>query len=75
MDGPLVRVQYWRFGVVFGQSAPAPRIVLLGLADGPPGAWGRSAWCCAELLSSLLLEFHFRFGIVWGLFLGLEGPL
>jgi hypothetical protein len=44
-------------------------------ADRPPSHRGLSAWCLAELLSSLLLVFHFRFGIVWGLFLGLVGPL
>jgi hypothetical protein len=81
-DGLLFRVQYWRFKGCFGQSAAALQKVRLGLADGPPrpcrrsaGACGRSVWCYAELLSSLLLEFHFRFGIVWGLFLGLVGPL
>jgi hypothetical protein len=44
-------------------------------ADRPPGHRGLSAWCLAELLSSLLLVLHFRFGIVWCLFLGLVGPL
>jgi hypothetical protein len=29
----------------------------------------------AELLSPLLFEFRFRFGIVWGLLLGLVRPL
>jgi hypothetical protein len=60
---------------IFGQSAAALRTVRLGHADSPPGACGWSAWCSAELLSPLLLEFCFRFGIVWGLFLGLVGPL
>jgi hypothetical protein len=42
-------------------------MLCLVLADGPPGA--------AELLSPLLLEFRFRFGIVSGLILGLVGRL
>jgi hypothetical protein len=45
------------------------------LADGPPGGRGQFAWGFAVLLSPLLLEFRFRFGIIWGLFLGLVGPL
>jgi hypothetical protein len=44
-------------------------------SDSLPGVCGQSAWCSAELLSPLLLEFRFRFGIVWGLFLGLVGLL
>jgi hypothetical protein len=89
-DGPLLRVQYWRFGGCFrtvrrshadspprprGRSARCLRIVCPGLADGPPGACRQSAWSSAELLSPLLFEFHFRFGIVLGLLLGLVGPL
>jgi hypothetical protein len=35
--------------------------------DRPPGHCGLSAWCLAELLSLLLLESCFRFGIVWSL--------
>jgi hypothetical protein len=61
--------------VIFGRSAAPPQTVRLGLANSPPGACGQSAWCSAELLSPLLLEFCFRFEIVWGLFLGLVGPL
>jgi hypothetical protein len=74
-DGPLLRVWYWRFRGYFRTVRRSPRTVRLGLADGPPGACGRSAWCYAEMLSSLLLQFRFCFGIVWGLFLGLVGPL
>jgi hypothetical protein len=51
------------------------RTVCLGLADDPLGACGRSAWSGAELLSPLLFEFHFRFGIVCAMLLGLVGPL
>jgi hypothetical protein len=61
--------------VFFGQSVAASRTVHRGHADSPPGARGQSAWCLAELLSSLLLLFCFRFVIIWGLFLGLVGPL
>jgi hypothetical protein len=57
------------------QFAQATWTVRPVLADGPPSACGRSAWCSAELLSPLLLEFLFLFGIVWGLLLGLVGPL
>jgi hypothetical protein len=75
------RVQYWRFGGCFrtvrhsladslprpcGRSTRCLRTVRTGLADGPPGARGQSAWSSAELLSPSLLEFCFRFGIVWG---------
>jgi hypothetical protein len=35
------------------------------LADGPPGSCGQSAWFSAELLSPLLFEFRFGFGIVF----------
>jgi hypothetical protein len=62
-------------GVIFGRSAAATRTVHLGLVNGPPGACGRSAWSRAELLSPLLFEFRFRFGIVWGFLLWLLGPL
>jgi hypothetical protein len=67
-DSPLLRVQYWWFGSYFQMVHRSP-------ADSPPGACGRSAWCCLGLLSPLLLEFFFHFGIVWGLFLGLVAPL
>jgi hypothetical protein len=59
----------------FGLSVCDPRTVRPYHADRPPGHRGLSAWCLAELLSPLLLESCFRFGIVWGLFLGLVGPL
>jgi hypothetical protein len=49
-----------------GRSARCLWTVRPGLADGLPGACGRSAWSSAELLSALLLEFRFHFGIVWG---------
>jgi hypothetical protein len=61
--------------VFFGQSAATSQTVHQGHADSPPGARGQYARHCAELLSPLLLEFRFRFGIVWGLFLGLVGLL
>jgi hypothetical protein len=79
----------WRFGGCFwtvhrshadslprpcGRSARCPQTVRPGLADGPPSACGQSAWSCAELLSPLLFEFRFCFGIIWGLLLGLLGP-
>jgi hypothetical protein len=74
-DGMLLRGQYWWFGRCFQTVRRSPRTVRPGHADSPPSACGRSAWCCVELLSPLLLEFRFRFGIVWGLFLGLVGLL
>jgi hypothetical protein len=58
-----------------GRSAWCLRTVRPGLADGQPGACGQSTWSSAELLSSLLFEFRFRFGIIWSLLLGLVGPL
>jgi hypothetical protein len=61
--------------VIFGRSTATSRTVRRGLADSPPGARGQSAWYCAGLLSPLLLDSCFRFGIVWGLFQGLVGPL
>jgi hypothetical protein len=60
---------------VFGPSVPDPQTVRPYHANRPPGHRGLSAWCLAELLSSLLLVFRFHFGIVWGLFIGLVGPL
>jgi hypothetical protein len=65
-DGPLLSVQFGRFKGYFRTVCHSPRTVRLGLADSPLGACGRSAWCSAELLSPLLLEFYFHFGIVWG---------
>jgi hypothetical protein len=56
-DRPLFKVRYWRFGFHFRTVRPYH-------ADRPPGHRGLSAWCLAELLSPLLLVFHFRFGIV-----------
>jgi hypothetical protein len=47
----------------------------LSFSDRPSVTRGPSAWCLAELLSPLLLVFRFRFWIVWGLLLGLVGPL
>jgi hypothetical protein len=69
-DRSFFKVLYWRFYCYF-------RTVRSRVADRPPGVFGPSApaWCLAELLSPLLLEFHFSFGIVWGLFLGLVGSL
>jgi hypothetical protein len=68
VDGPrclhrrsVIEVQYWRFVSLF-------RIVPRCLADGPPRHY-------AGLLSPLLFESCFLFGIVWGLFLELVGPL
>jgi hypothetical protein len=58
----------------FGRSTTA-RTVCRSQVDGPPGSRGQPAWGFAVLLNPLLLEFRFRFGIVWGLFLGLVGPL
>jgi hypothetical protein len=67
-EGLLLLVRYWRFASHF-------RTVRRYLADGPPWARGQSAWYCTGLLSPLLLDSCLRFGIVWGLFLGLVGPL
>jgi hypothetical protein len=60
---------------IFGPSVRDLRTVCPYQVDRPPGHRGLSARCLAELLSSLLLVFHFCFGIVWGLFLGLVAPL
>jgi hypothetical protein len=59
----------------FGLFVRDPRTVCPYHVDRPPGHRGLSAWCLAELLSPLLLESCFCFGIVWSLFLGLVGPL
>jgi hypothetical protein len=58
-----------------GLSAASTRTVRPVTADRPPCHRGLFAWDFADRLSSLLLEFCFRFGIFWGLFLGLVGPL
>jgi hypothetical protein len=50
-------------------------VVLLRFTDCPLEGRGQSVWYCAGLLSPFLLELCFRFGIVWGLSLGLVGPL
>jgi hypothetical protein len=60
---------------IFGPSIRDPRTVHLYHANCPPSHHGLSASCLAELLSSLLLEFRFRFRIVWGSLLGLVSPL
>jgi hypothetical protein len=67
-DGPFFAVHYWRFGNHF-------RTVRRMLADSLPPPCGRSAQAIADCLSPLLIEFCFRFGIVWGLLLGLVCPL
>jgi hypothetical protein len=46
-----------------------------GLGPGRAARMAIYTWYFTELLSSLLLEFRFHIGIVWGLFLGLVGPL
>jgi hypothetical protein len=74
-DGPLLRVQYWRFGNVFRTVRRSSRMVHRNHTDGLPGGRGHSALGFAVLLSPLFFEFRFLFGIVWGLFLGLVGPL
>jgi hypothetical protein len=43
---------------VFGPSVPDPQTVRPYHANRPPGHRGLSAWCLAELLSSLLLVFR-----------------
>jgi hypothetical protein len=58
-----------------GLSARCPRTVRPVFTDRPPQGRGLSARIVAGLLSPLLLESSFYFGIVWGLFLGLVGPL
>jgi hypothetical protein len=69
-------------GCTSGRSVEINRPSALGLRtvrpvsmNCPPQARGPSAWHCAGLLSPLLLESFFRFGVIWGLFLGLVGPL
>jgi hypothetical protein len=74
-DRPLFEVRYGRFVFIFGPSTCDPRTVRPYHADRSAGHCGLSAWCLVELLSSFLLVFRFFFGIVWGLFLGLVGPL
>jgi hypothetical protein len=50
--------------------------VVLLVFNGPSAVWrGPSAWTATDQLSPLLLSSCFRFGIVWGLFLGLVRPL
>jgi hypothetical protein len=71
----LLRVGYWWFRNVFRKVRCSSRTVRRTHAHGSPGGRGQSAWGFAVLLSPLLLEFRFRFGIVWGLFLRLVGPL
>jgi hypothetical protein len=56
-------------------SAWCLRTVRLVSADRPPQPCGLSAWTQQICVSLLLLEIHFHFGIVWGLFLGLVGLL
>jgi hypothetical protein len=54
-------------------SAQGSRTVHPVLADHPPLLRGLSARAFVGQLSHLLLESYFRFGIIWGLFLGLVG--
>jgi hypothetical protein len=63
------------FLIFFGQSVGTSRTVRRGLADSPPRARGQSARYYAGLLSPLLLDLCFRFGIVWSWFLELIGLL
>jgi hypothetical protein len=51
------------------------RTVRVVVANSPPQGRGPSALTAAEQLSILLLGSYFRFGIIWGLFLGLVRPL
>jgi hypothetical protein len=74
VDRPLFEVRYWRVGFLF-RTVRDPRTVHPYHANRPPGHRGLSAWCLAELLSPSLLVFRFHFWIVWGLLLGLVGPL
>jgi hypothetical protein len=66
-DFPLFEVCYWRVGFLFRTVRPGPM-------DRPPVPRGLSAWCLEELLSPLLLDSCFRFGVGCGLLLGLVGP-
>jgi hypothetical protein len=68
VDRPLFKVRFWRFCCVF-------RTIHSRVVDRSPQSRGPSTWAFTELLSPLLLWFRFRFGIVWGLFLGLLGLL
>jgi hypothetical protein len=61
--------------VLLAFSDRPPRTVHRPHGDSPPGHRRPFTWACTELLSPLLLEFCFCFGIVWGLFLGLVGTL
>jgi hypothetical protein len=62
-------------GTIFVRFATCSRTVRLVPADSLPPPCGRSAQAIADCLSPLLIEFCFRFGIVWGLLLGLVCPL
>jgi hypothetical protein len=75
LDCLFFKVLFWRFYYVFGLSARGLRTVRLASADRPPQPCGLSAWAFTESLSPLLLVFRFHFEIIWGLFLGLVGPL
>jgi hypothetical protein len=76
-DGPLFTVRYWRFGNHFWT-------VRRELANGPPGDREQSVpsmkmvhpgHCRLPKSFASWVSLCFRFGIVWGLFLGLVGLL
>jgi proline racemase len=66
---------FGRFVVINGLSARGLQTVRPVSADRPPQGHGPSARAFVGQLSPLLLESCFHFGIIWGLFLGLVGPV
>jgi hypothetical protein len=71
----IFRVRH-RGSVAFvGPSAATSRTVRCLHTDRLPGHHGLSARDFVDCLSPLLLECRFCFGIAWGLFLVLVGPL
>jgi hypothetical protein len=75
MDRSCVEVPVGSFCSYLKDSPCGSRTVHTVIADCPPQGRGLSARAPAGQLSHLLLASCFRFGIIWGLFLGLVGPL
>jgi hypothetical protein len=75
MDCPFFEVCLWWFCCVSWTVRSRVMDRLPGVRGPSAQAREPSAWHYAGLLSPLLLELCFRFGIVWGLFLWLVGLL
>jgi hypothetical protein len=75
MDCPRVEVQVGSFCSCLTDSPPWVADRLHGdLGPSAPVSRTVRQGCCSQL-SPLLLISCFHFGVVWGLFLGLVGPL